>query len=121
MNLRTFADCRSVLADPQIPGLNKLPYHVPVVPEGEGHSLTLNGTWDFHYFGSVCDVPDQLDQIMEWDKIPVPSNWCMHGYDIPRYINTRFGWEEDIWKLDPPFIPEHKVFYVLVIGIISEF
>ena len=108
MNLRTFADCRSVLADSQIPGLNKLPYHVPVVPEGEGHSLTLNGTWDFHYFGSVCDVPDQLDQIMEWDKIPVPSNWCMHGYDIPRYINTRFGWEEDIWKLDPPFIPEQN-------------
>ncbi|MBL4934613.1 DUF4981 domain-containing protein [Clostridium sp. YIM B02515] len=58
----------------------------------------LNGQWDFAYFERDIDVPDI---ITKWDKIPVPSNWQMHGYDKPYYTNVNYP-----YPVDPPYVPD---------------
>jgi len=58
----------------------------------------LNGQWDFAYFERDIDVPAV---ITKWDKIPVPSNWQMHGYDAPYYTNVNYP-----YPVDPPFVPD---------------
>jgi beta-galactosidase len=58
----------------------------------------LNGEWNFAYFERDIDVPEV---ITEWDKIPVPSNWQMHGYDIPYYTNVNYP-----HPVDPPYVPD---------------
>lgn len=57
----------------------------------------LNGNWDFKYYPSVAEVEED---IAEWDTLPVPSNWQMHGYDIPQYINAFYP-----FPVNPPRIP----------------
>lgn len=116
MQFHTFSDARTALTDPRITQINKLPYHVPVIlydTAEAARSLSdspfacnLNGDWTFAYFDTVLDIPDDVTSIETPDHIPVPSNWCMHGYDIPRYINARYGWASDNKDLEPPYIPQ---------------
>ena len=40
----------------------------------------LNGEWDFKYYNAYYEMDEE---IVFTDKIPVPSNWQMHGYDRP--------------------------------------
>jgi beta-galactosidase len=62
---------------------------------------SLNGIWQFNWslHPSSRPVefyrPDYDDS--SWDKIPVPSNWQMHGYGIPLYSNITYP-----FKKDPP-------------------
>ena len=58
----------------------------------------LNGIWDFKYFSSDFDLPDIIE---DWDTIPVPSNWQMHGYDRPYYTNVNYP-----FPVDPPYVPD---------------
>lgn len=58
----------------------------------------LNGSWNFAYFKRDIDVPEI---ITKWDKIPVPSNWQMHGYEAPYYTNVNYP-----YPVDPPFVPD---------------
>lgn len=57
----------------------------------------LNGNWDFKYYPSVYEAEEPIS---EWDTIPVPSAWQMHGYDIPQYINAFYP-----FPVNPPHIP----------------
>ncbi len=57
--------------------------------------LMLSGCdWKFKYFNAYDDIPDMLTyydaDISGWDNIPVPSNWQLHGYDKPQYLNKHF-------------------------------
>lgn len=58
----------------------------------------LNGEWNFAYFERDIDVPEVINK---WDKIPVPSNWQMHGYDAPYYTNVNYP-----YPVDPPYVPD---------------
>jgi len=58
----------------------------------------LNGQWDFAYFKRDIDVPEV---ITKWNKIPVPSNWQMHGYDAPYYTNVNYP-----YPVDAPYVPD---------------
>lgn len=62
----------------------------------------LSGDWSFKYFDSIEQVPEDiaLQPLDGWDSIPVPSNWQLHGYDRPQYINTRYP-----FPVDPPYVP----------------
>ncbi len=64
----------------------------------------LSGKWAFSYFDSVDEVPEKLlaadAPLSGWDTIPVPSNWQLHGYDAPQYLNTSYP-----FPCDPPFVP----------------
>ncbi|MEU9169675.1 glycoside hydrolase family 2 TIM barrel-domain containing protein [Streptomyces sp. NPDC048420] len=60
------------------------------------YRLSLDGTWKFAY----ADRPDDRDTDFygtgvddsDWDTIPVPSTWQVHGYDFPIYINITYPW-----------------------------
>ncbi len=58
----------------------------------------LNGEWDFKYYEKVYDIPEVIEQ---WDRITVPSNWQMHGYDKPYYTNVNYP-----HPVDPPYVPD---------------
>ena len=66
--------------------------------------LLLSGPWSFSYYESVQLVPDDIVEagrdISGWKTIPVPSNWQLHGYDAPQYLNTSYP-----FPVDPPFVP----------------
>lgn len=62
--------------------------------------IMLNGTWNFHYFESVEEFTFKVDS---FDKIPVPSNWQMHGYDHHQYTNIRYP-----IPYNPPYVPKEN-------------
>lgn len=66
--------------------------------ENSKYYKLLNGLWDFAYYERDIDVPEV---ITKWDKISVPSNWQMHGYDAPYYTNVNYP-----YPVDPPFVPD---------------
>ena len=65
---------------------------------------SLNGRWQFRYFDSVIDLPDNLlSSNLDMDTIPVPSVWQMQGYDRHQYTNWRYP-----FPFDPPHVPEEN-------------
>ena len=68
-----------------------------VKSDSEFYTL-LNGEWDFRYFSRDIDCPDKIDN---WDKIPVPSCWQMHGYEKPYYTNVNYP-----YAVNPPYVPD---------------
>jgi beta-galactosidase len=65
--------------------------------------MMLNGEWDFHFAIKPADAPKDfyLGRVIGWDKIEVPSNWEMKGYDIPIYTSAVYPFR----PVDPPNIP----------------
>ncbi|MGI9552194.1 MAG: sugar-binding domain-containing protein, partial [Aurantibacter sp.] len=68
---------------------------------------SLDGNWDFKYAEKVSARPiDFFENSFDtsaWDKIPVPSNWELHGYGIPIYTNIVYPFPKN-----PPFIPHDQ-------------
>ena len=110
-----FADEANDWENPRMIGLNKEPAHCTLIPysdrnkaiegvrsESKFHS-SLNGDWKFHWVSRPADRPQDFYRpeydVSEWDEIPVPSNWQMHGYGKPIYLNVPYP-----FKKDPPFI-----------------
>lgn len=64
----------------------------------------LSGTWRFRYFESVERIDEHFHEdgynTDDWDKLPVPANWQMHGFDRPQYTNVDYP-----FPCDPPFVP----------------
>jgi len=87
-------------------GQNKEPAHNTLIPyidvesalkgirEDSMYYKSLNGNWKFYWVRKPTDRPKEFYKIeydvKEWDDIPVPSNWQMHGYGIPIYLNVRY-------------------------------
>ncbi len=66
---------------------------------------TLNGTWNFKWLSSPDKIPDNFYDPSynpgDWDEIPVPSNWQMHGYDYPIYTNIKYPIPKN-----EPYVPD---------------
>src|SRR5690554_1614506 len=60
----------------------------------------LDGTWDFKYYDAYYKVPETIN---EWDSIPMPSNWQLHGYEEPYYTNVNYP-----HPVDPPYVPDEN-------------
>jgi beta-galactosidase len=102
--------------NPKMFGQNKEPAHCTLIPyqdhkqalrdkpERSPFYLSLNGTWKFHWTRKPADRPEDFFKpevdVKWWDDIPVPSNWEMHGYGIPIYINAGYP-----FPANPPQIP----------------
>ena len=102
--------------DPQTLHVNCLEPHAHLIPFGTAEAAMggvaaksdrvtmLNGTWKFKYHGAVHQVEDGFQaadaDVSGWAELPVPSNWQMHGYDIPHYTNVNYP-----YPADPPFVP----------------
>lgn len=67
----------------------------------------LNGVWRFRYSESPADAPEGSErgdfEDEDWDLLPVPSNWQMHGYGIPHYSSCPYP-----FPIDPPFVPANN-------------
>jgi beta-galactosidase/beta-glucuronidase len=66
--------------------------------------MLLNGVWKFQHLAHPGLTPDGFEANSfadaQWNDLPVPSNWQMHGYDIPVYTNVNYP-----YPVDPPFVP----------------
>lgn len=67
----------------------------------------LNGTWKFSYYNTYMEAPSNFHEVNycaeNWATIPVPSNWQLHGYDIPQYTNINYP-----FPFNPPYVPNEN-------------
>ncbi len=101
--------------DPTVVGRNKEPGHctLMVYPdvetalgcdrEASPYHQSLNGKWKFNCVVKPADRPMDFYKpecdVSGWAEIPVPSNWEMHGYDKPIYLNMQYP-----HPTNPPYI-----------------
>ena len=62
----------------------------------------LSGRWDFRYYSSVFEVPEDihLDAGGYYDRVDVPSCWQSLGYGVNTYLNIRYQ-----FPAMPPYVP----------------
>jgi len=107
--------------DPDIFHVNTLENHAYFIPFAKGQDAfaergkskrfeLLNGRWGFEYYSSIIDLPDDFAEIKyvrkvleNGKKIPVPSNWQLHGYDKAQYTNVNYP-----IPYNPPFVPDEN-------------
>ena len=59
----------------------------------------LNGEWNFAYFETPLDLPDDMSAISFKESLPVPSCWECYGYGQIQYTNTNYP-----FQYDPPYV-----------------
>lgn len=71
--------------------------------EKSSRVMFLNGEWDFKFAYKPADAPADFykGKVQNWEKIDVPSNWEMLGYDIPIYSSAVYPFR----PVNPPFVP----------------
>ena len=69
---------------------------------------SLNGNWKFQWSPNWAARPQGFFNPnfndSAWPQLPVPSNWQIHGYGYPLYINNGFGFS----PVNPPRIPHDQ-------------
>ncbi|QDH79007.1 DUF4981 domain-containing protein [Echinicola soli] len=101
--------------DPLITSLNREPARTTAYSfesvqgalEGDrdnSRMMMLNGEWDFHFSKNMKEAPKDFFQsrVSGWDKIEVPSNWELKGYDKPIYKSAVYPFR----PINPPHVPE---------------
>ena len=83
-----------------------VPYSTPAEAlensrEKSGRFKLLSGCkWAFSYYDSFENIPDNItdasNDTSKWDRLFVPSNWQLHGYDAPQYTNVRYPFPVDL-------------------------
>ena len=78
-------------------------YDTPWTDVHSSRYLLLNGTWSFQLVSEPSQRPTDFYKedydVSGWDRIPVPSNWEMLGYDHPIYANVEYPHDNT-----PPYI-----------------
>lgn len=69
-------------------------YATPWTEPVNSRYQSLGGNWKFNLVSEPSQRPltfwqEGFDD-SAWDEIPVPSNWEMHGYDLPIYCNVEY-------------------------------
>lgn len=99
--------------DPEKLHIGTLPDHAYFIPFAKGQDPfaerenserieMLNGEWDFKYFDSIISLDDDFINMHFTEKISVPSNWQLHGYDKAQYTNVVYP-----IPFDPPYVPDN--------------
>ena len=75
---------------------------------------SLNGTWDFQYYETPLDIPEEPAEIHYRESLPVPSCWECYGYGQIHYTNINYP-----FQYDPPYTQSanpvgiyHRVFHI---------
>ncbi|GGF23573.1 glycoside hydrolase family 2 TIM barrel-domain containing protein [Echinicola rosea] len=70
----------------------------------ESRMQLLNGEWDFCFAMNMKEAPKDFyaSKVTGWDKIEVPSNWELQGYDKPIYKSAVYPFR----PINPPYVPE---------------
>lgn len=66
--------------------------------ENENYTL-LSGTWDFSYFETELEIPENIADIKYENTLPVPSCWQCYGYGQIQYTNVNYP-----IPFDPPHV-----------------
>ncbi len=106
--------------NPQVIGKRKLPGHATFVtfPDiqsaladtGLGQTSpwykSLNGQWKFHWYPRPNKTPKDFYKpnysVESWASVRVPGVWQLEGFGQPVYLNSRYPFQPDSRKLDPP-------------------
>ncbi|MCH7408102.1 DUF4981 domain-containing protein [Belliella sp. DSM 111904] len=101
--------------DPQVTSINRAPARATAysfaTPEealegdrDKSRMMLLNGEWDFSYAENLIAASQHFfkERVQGWDKIDVPSNWELKGYDKPIYKSAVYPFR----PVNPPFIPK---------------
>ncbi|MEU4607003.1 glycoside hydrolase family 2 TIM barrel-domain containing protein [Kribbella sp. NPDC023972] len=87
------------------PGYGVLPPRAAV--RSDVPSISLNGSWRFHFAESVAEAADGFEREdfddSQWATLPVPSSWPMHGFGRPIYTNQPYP-----FPVDPPYVPDEN-------------
>jgi len=103
--------------NPEMPEINRMPPRAATFPyPDEAAAIAadlgsnrfyrcLSGVWRFKLVPSPDDVPPSwvAEDTGDWDALPVPANWQMHGYDRPHYTNVLYP-----IPADPPRVPRRN-------------
>ena len=84
--------------NPDVIGINKLPYHVtlgnPSTHKTNPEITYLDGTWKFRWSPDPDSRPTSFYEadfdVTGWDDIHVPCDWQMQGFGTPIYSNSRY-------------------------------
>jgi len=87
-----------IYENPQVTSENRCASRSCYIPGGVSEYHLLNGEWNFTFFSRDIDVPEVIEQ---WDTIPVPACWQLHGYENPNYSNINYP-----YPCDPPYVPD---------------
>lgn len=98
-----FANMKEMKADPA--------YRCPWKRTRSSRYLLLNGNWKFNWVKQPEERPKDFYRInydvSQWNEIPVPSNWEIHGYGTPIYTNITYP-----FRNNPPFIQGQRGYTV---------
>lgn len=99
------------IENPQCLGINKEPYHSTLMPYANHQEAfaadrykssfcrSLNGQWRFNWVKRPEERPVDFYRpdfdVSDWEEIPVPSNWEVHGYGTPFYRNFGYTIQKD--------------------------
>jgi beta-galactosidase len=85
----------------------------------DNHYILLNGNWKFNWSKNPTERPLNFFESgfddSNWSIIPVPSNWQMHGYDYPIYVNIQYPFKKDEPRIDGDFNPVGSYRYSYII------
>ncbi len=96
--------------NPAVVARNREPRHVRLTPypdetqardgrEEAAYVQSLNGRWAFEWYPNPASVPEGFwapdFDVADWDKVDVPGNWQVQGYDKPIYTNVQYPFPID--------------------------
>ncbi len=85
--------------DETVFAINREPARASLMPTTEGTTMSLNGTWKFHFVMTPDQRPMDFWQpsydVSQWDNIEVPLSWQMAGYGTPIYSNELYPFRYD--------------------------
>ena len=115
MNHKAIPDWRNI----EVLGKNTEPPHAGFIPYADAETAldneraaspyfqSLNGNWAFRYSDNDSAAPERFFELGystgDWDTIPVPSNWQLHGYGRPHYSSSYYP-----FPIDPPYVPSEN-------------
>lgn len=95
--------------NPQVTGINREPAHATLLPfadtttalagdrNASPYVQLLNGIWKFHFAPNPNLAPADFyrpeSDVAGWNDLPVPSNWQIQGYGIPRYLAGSYAFD----------------------------
>ncbi|MGK4905190.1 glycoside hydrolase family 2 TIM barrel-domain containing protein [Streptomyces albus] len=107
-------------ADPTTFEVNREPARTALIPYRDEKSAlrgdrdrspyyrSLNGDWRFRWSENPDKRPEGFHRTDyddgDWDSLPVPANWELHGYREPIYLNVPYPWT-GYEKPAPPAVP----------------
>ena len=90
--------------NPAVNQRNRLPMSTTF--DAGGLNLSLSGMWKFNWNETADSRPMDFYGLNyndeNWDQIPVPGLWELHGYGDPLYLNIGYAWRGH-YENNPPY------------------